>query len=171
DAPVLVIALGLSGAVAPLTTAVLSSVDARHTASASGFNSAVARTGGLVATALLGTVLAAHGPALLASFHAAMIAGAAACAAAAFSALSLLAVIKHQPNARPWRGLPRPLWGGRLAGWANVRLPIPMAAFRAQGRLGQLSSINGLCLALESEGWSGPVPGHVCRRPAAGWGH
>ena len=95
---ILVIAVGLSGAVAPLTTAVLSSVDARHTASASGFNSAVARTGGLVATALLGTVLAAHGPALLASFHAAMIAGAAACAAAAFSAFSLLAVIKHQPR-------------------------------------------------------------------------
>ena len=80
---ILVIALGLSGAVAPLTNAVLSSVDARHTASASGFNSAVARTGGLVATALLGTVLAAHGPALLAAFHAAMIAGAAACAVAA----------------------------------------------------------------------------------------
>jgi hypothetical protein len=93
---ILVIALGLSGAVAPLTTAVLSSVDARHTASASGFNSAVARTGGLVATALLGPVLAAHGPALLAAF--AMIAGAAACAAAAFSAFSLLAVIKHQPK-------------------------------------------------------------------------
>jgi hypothetical protein len=97
---ILVIAVGLSGAVAPLTTAVLSSVDARHAASASGFNSAVARTGGLAATALLGTVLAAHGPALLAAFHAAMIAGAAACAAAAFSAFSLLAVIKHQPNAR-----------------------------------------------------------------------
>jgi hypothetical protein len=57
-----------------MRTAVLSSVDARHTASASGFNSAVARTGGLVATALLGTVLAAHGPALLTAFHAAMIA-------------------------------------------------------------------------------------------------
>ena len=97
---ILVIAVGPSGAVAPLTTAVLSSVDARHTASASGFNSAVARTGGLVATALLGTVLAAHGPALLAAFHAAMIAGAAACVVAAFSAFSLLAVIKHQPNAR-----------------------------------------------------------------------
>jgi hypothetical protein len=41
-----VIALGLSGAVAPLTTAVLSSIDARHTAAASGFNSAVARIGG-----------------------------------------------------------------------------------------------------------------------------
>jgi MFS family permease len=39
------IALGMSGAVAPLTTAVLNSVDAHHTGSASGFNSAVARTG------------------------------------------------------------------------------------------------------------------------------
>jgi hypothetical protein len=63
---------GRSSRGTPLTTAVLNSVDERHTASASGFNSAVARTGGLVATALLGTVLAAHGLALLAAFHGAM---------------------------------------------------------------------------------------------------
>ena len=44
----------MAGAVAPLTTAVLGAVDARHTGSASGFNSAVARTGGLIATALAG---------------------------------------------------------------------------------------------------------------------
>jgi len=97
---ILVIALGLSGAVAPLTTAVLNSVDARHTASASGFNSAVARTGGLVATALLGAVLGAHVPALLTAFHGAMIAGAAACAVAALSAFTLVAPIKDQGNAR-----------------------------------------------------------------------
>jgi hypothetical protein len=48
------IALGMAGAVAPLTTAALSLIDARHTGSASGFNSAVPRTGGLVATALPG---------------------------------------------------------------------------------------------------------------------
>ena len=42
----LVIAFGMSAAVAPLTTAVLASVDARYTGSASGLNSAVARTGG-----------------------------------------------------------------------------------------------------------------------------
>ncbi|MDB5503367.1 MAG: Drug resistance transporter EmrB/QacA subfamily, partial [Tardiphaga sp.] len=41
-----VIALGMAGAVAPLTTAVLMSVDAQHVGSASGFNSAVARSGG-----------------------------------------------------------------------------------------------------------------------------
>jgi hypothetical protein len=86
----LVIAFGMSAAVAPLTTAVLTSVDARHTASASGFNSAVARAGGLIATALLGSVLAAEGRQLLAAFHAAMIVGAAACAAASLSALALI---------------------------------------------------------------------------------
>jgi len=58
---ILVIAIGMTGAVAPLTTAVLSSVDRGHTGSASGFNSAAARVAGMVATALLGGVLAAAG--------------------------------------------------------------------------------------------------------------
>jgi EmrB/QacA subfamily drug resistance transporter len=70
----LVIALGMSLAVAPLTTAVLSSVDAAHSGVASGFNSAVARAGGLFTTALLGVVLAAHGEALLASYQVAAVA-------------------------------------------------------------------------------------------------
>jgi EmrB/QacA subfamily drug resistance transporter len=63
-----VIALGMGGAVAPLTTAVLMSVDARHVGAASGLNSAVARTGGLVATALIGSVMVARGPSLLTAF-------------------------------------------------------------------------------------------------------
>ena len=87
---ILVIAIGMSGAVAPLTTAVLGSVDERHTGSASGFNSAVARTGGLIATALLGSVLAAKGAPLLAAFHVAALACAAAAAAAALSAFALI---------------------------------------------------------------------------------
>jgi EmrB/QacA subfamily drug resistance transporter len=87
---ILLIALGASAAVAPLTTAVLSSVDVRHTGSASGLNSAVARTGGLVATASLGVVLAAGGEQLWAAFHTAMLVGAATCAAAAMSALGLI---------------------------------------------------------------------------------
>jgi EmrB/QacA subfamily drug resistance transporter len=87
---IFVIAIGMSAAVAPLTTAVLTAVDARHTGSASGLNSAVARTGGLVATALLGSVLAATGNQLLTAFHAAMMIGAATCAAASLSAFSLL---------------------------------------------------------------------------------
>jgi EmrB/QacA subfamily drug resistance transporter len=87
---IFLIALGVSAAVAPLTTAVLSSVDGRHTGSASGLNSAVARTGGLVATALLGAVLAAEGQELWAAFHIAMLVGAATCAAAALSAFGLI---------------------------------------------------------------------------------
>lgn len=67
--PILVIALGMGATAAPLTTAVLSSVDTRHEGVASGFNSAVARAGGLVATALIGFVFAAKGEALYAAFH------------------------------------------------------------------------------------------------------
>jgi hypothetical protein len=66
---ILVISADMAGAVAPLTTAILASVDGRHTGSASGLNSAVARTGGMVATALLGGILGASGPALINGFH------------------------------------------------------------------------------------------------------
>jgi EmrB/QacA subfamily drug resistance transporter len=82
---VFVIALGLSAAVAPLTTAVLSAVNARYTGAASGINSAVAETGGLIATALLGAVLASHGAILFAGFHIAMCAGALVCVAASLA--------------------------------------------------------------------------------------
>ncbi len=87
---ILVIAIGMAGAVSPLTTAVLSSVDADHVGAASGFNSAVARTGGLVATALLGAVLAASGEALMGPFRLALAAGAVAAAAAGLCALALV---------------------------------------------------------------------------------
>jgi MFS family permease len=87
----IVIAIGMAGAVAPLTTAVLMSVDARHTGSASGFNSAVARTGGLVVTALIGSVMATKGPALISAFATATVAGAVLCVAAALSAFLLIA--------------------------------------------------------------------------------
>jgi EmrB/QacA subfamily drug resistance transporter len=71
-----VMALGMAIAVAPLTTAVLGSVEEKHVAMASGFNSAVARLGGLVATALLGIVLSKEGVRLIPGFHGAMIASA-----------------------------------------------------------------------------------------------
>ena len=87
---VLVISLGMAFAIAPLTTAVLASVDVRHTGSASGLNSATARTGGLVATALLGLVLSAKGAALIGDFRVAAIVGAAAAAAAGASAFLLI---------------------------------------------------------------------------------
>lgn len=92
----LVISLGMAGAVAPLTTAVLTSVDSRHTGSASGLNSALARAGGLIATALLGAVLAAKGQALVQGFHAALVVGAIAAAGAGASAFVLIADEKEQ---------------------------------------------------------------------------
>ena len=94
---ILVISLGMAGVAAPLTTAVLGSVDARHTGSASGLNSAVARTGGLVATALLSSVLAASGPLLTARFRMALLAG--AIAALAGAASTLLLTRKRPANA------------------------------------------------------------------------
>ena len=86
---VLLIALGLSVAVAPLTTAILNAVDARHEGAASGINSAVAETGGLIATALLGVVLAGQGAVLLSEFHIAMGAGALVCVAASLATLAM----------------------------------------------------------------------------------
>jgi len=85
-----VIALGMALAVAPLTSTVLSSVDARHVGTASGINSAIARTGGLVTTALVGAVLSATGPALVSAFGVAALAGAALCAGASLAAYFLI---------------------------------------------------------------------------------
>jgi EmrB/QacA subfamily drug resistance transporter len=85
-----VMAIGMAGAVAPLTTAVMASVDAQHVGTASGFNSAIARTGGLIATALLGSVLAAQGKALEAAFDGAVLAAAGAAALAGLAALLML---------------------------------------------------------------------------------
>jgi len=88
--PILTVSLGMAAAVAPLTTAVLAAVDSRHTGSASGLNSAVARTGGLVATALLGGVLAAQGAALVQAYRAAAAAGALVCLGACLCAVLLI---------------------------------------------------------------------------------
>jgi EmrB/QacA subfamily drug resistance transporter len=91
-----VIALGMAGAVAPLTTAVLMSVDSRHVGAASGMNSAVARTGGLVATALIGAVMTSTGPALVSAFGVAAVVGAALCAGASLSAFFLISHVSNQ---------------------------------------------------------------------------
>jgi len=91
---IVVTALGLAGAVAPLTTAVLSSVEEKYTGAASGLNSAVARTAGLMATALLGSVLGASGTALMNGFHATMAACAIASTGAAAAAYFLIRIDK-----------------------------------------------------------------------------
>jgi len=93
-----VVALGMAGAVAPLTTAVLSSVDDDHAGTASGFNSAIARTGGLIATALAGAVMAQSGPALISAFHSAVLIGAGLAVAAGLVAFATLPAGTTGPN-------------------------------------------------------------------------
>ena len=93
----LAIALGMACVAAPLTTAVLSSVDGSHTGIASGFNSAVARGGGLIATASLGVVLTVQGRALLAPFHAAMVVCAVTAVAAGICAFVWVKGDNRQP--------------------------------------------------------------------------
>ena len=77
-------------AVAPLTTAVLSSVDDHHVGTASGLNSAVSRAGGLIVVALLGAVLSRQGPALIAALHGAALVGAGLALVSAFTAFATL---------------------------------------------------------------------------------
>ena len=102
-----VMALGMAIAVAPLTSAVLGSVKEKHVAMASGFNSAVARTGGLVATALLGVVLSQEGAKLIPGFHGAMAASAIVAAAASAVAWFSLRSSKSPPPGAPRRGTGR----------------------------------------------------------------
>ncbi|MEO7504013.1 MAG: MFS transporter [Sphingomicrobium sp.] len=83
---VTVMALGMALIVAPLTSAVLGSVEEHQTGMASGFNSALSRTGGLIAVALLGGVLAGGGKAMLGPFAAALVAMAVVAASGAIAA-------------------------------------------------------------------------------------
>jgi predicted MFS family arabinose efflux permease len=92
----LAISFGMSAVAAPLTTAVLAAAGPENSGSASGFNSAIARLGGLIATALLGGVLGASGAALVAGFHGAAIVAAIASLLASVSALALRGQAKVQ---------------------------------------------------------------------------
>jgi hypothetical protein len=73
---------------------VLGSVEEQHVAMASGFNSAVARTGGLIATALLGGVLSQTGAQLFGGFHLAMTVSAIVAALSGVVALTMLGGVR-----------------------------------------------------------------------------
>jgi predicted MFS family arabinose efflux permease len=90
--PTLLVALGMGVSVAPLTTAVMASVDTDHVGIASSFNSAVARIAGLVATALLGLVFSKQDSsnAFIPAFRAAALVGAASALVAAMFAITLI---------------------------------------------------------------------------------
>jgi MFS family permease len=83
---VLALAVGMSLAIAPLSTLVLTSVDAAWAGTAAGVNSAASRVGSLVAVALLGGVLQG-GPGLVGAFHVAMTVAAGASVLAALVVL------------------------------------------------------------------------------------
>jgi len=89
-----VMAAGMAIAVAPLTAAVLGSVDGQRVGTASGFNNAVSRTGGLIATALLGVVLSREGEALIAGFHLSLVGAAVAAVGASLAALVLVGKVR-----------------------------------------------------------------------------
>jgi cellobiose-specific phosphotransferase system component IIC len=72
---VLVFSLGLSMTVAPLTAAILGSIPAAQAGIGSAVNNAVARVAGLIATAMIGVILA--GELAVDSFHRALVATAA----------------------------------------------------------------------------------------------
>lgn len=91
---ILVMASGMTIAVAPLTSSVLGSVAEQHVAMASGFNSAVARTGGLIATALLGAALASRDAELLDRFHIAMVVASGVAVLASLTGLTMLGGVR-----------------------------------------------------------------------------
>ena len=90
--PILLLSLGMSLTIAPLTTLVLTSVESDRAGTASGVNSAVSRAGSLFAIALLGGVLQQGGPQLFSGFHMAMAVAAVACV------LATLAVFIIEPG-------------------------------------------------------------------------
>ena len=103
--PVVIFGLGLAITVAPLTAAVLAAVSARHPGMASAVNSDVARTGALIAVAVLPAASGLTGTAYLyparfsAGFGMASLISAGLCLAG--GALAALTIRNPGPQARP----------------------------------------------------------------------
>jgi EmrB/QacA subfamily drug resistance transporter len=91
--PTIVVAIGMGICVTPLTTAVMSTLDDAHMGVASGFNSAIARIAGLVATALLTFAWSLQGSpdAFLHGFREAAVVGAILAVVAAMSSFFMVA--------------------------------------------------------------------------------
>jgi EmrB/QacA subfamily drug resistance transporter len=105
---VVMVALGMTCAAAPLTASILQSIDRSHTGAASGLNSAVAQLGGVIAIALIGAVLSKKGAAFVGAFDVAALFG----ALVALIAATMIAVLfvrppvlldaaPHNPGRRP----------------------------------------------------------------------
>jgi EmrB/QacA subfamily drug resistance transporter len=92
----LLIGIGMTTAVAPLTNTVMASVDRHHAGAASGVNNATARIGSMVAVALIGLVLTGGGRGVsIDAFHVAM--GLAAAVAAIAGVAGWFSVAVKQP--------------------------------------------------------------------------